>query len=283
MMHASDPSRLTATDAARLIRDGQLRPTELMEACLERIAQREPHVHAFAHINPDTAKKAAAASWPRSPPRTARRRERRARHRRPAQRIRLTYLEGPPAPRGRCCGRLDQGRGWRGDRQDRHHGVRHPQTGSHRQPTRHQPHTRRQLQRLSRRRGRLLLPPCLRHPNCRQRHPPGRVLRRRRLQAQLRADQSLRHEAHVRQSRHRRRDGPQRRRLRTLRRSRLRPRPGRPLALAPTARPASASAAARPGTRPRPKPATYSPAPPPPSAAPAPTFRTANSRHPSPP
>ena len=57
MMHASDPSRLTATDAARLIRDGQLRPTELMEACLERIAQREPRVHAFAHINPDAARK----------------------------------------------------------------------------------------------------------------------------------------------------------------------------------------------------------------------------------
>lgn len=64
MMHASDPSRLTATDAARLIRDGQLRPTELMEACLERIAQREPRVHAFAHINPDAATKAAAQPRP---------------------------------------------------------------------------------------------------------------------------------------------------------------------------------------------------------------------------
>ncbi len=37
-----DPALLTATEAARLIRDGKLSPAELMEACLARIAEREP-------------------------------------------------------------------------------------------------------------------------------------------------------------------------------------------------------------------------------------------------
>jgi Asp-tRNA(Asn)/Glu-tRNA(Gln) amidotransferase A subunit family amidase len=60
----SDPSRLTATAAARLIRDGRLRPAELMEACLARIAEREPVTHAFAHFDPAQARRAAGAALP---------------------------------------------------------------------------------------------------------------------------------------------------------------------------------------------------------------------------
>jgi len=60
----NDPSRLTATVAARLIRDGKLHPIELTEACLARITEREPLVRAFAHFDADYARKAAVSTRP---------------------------------------------------------------------------------------------------------------------------------------------------------------------------------------------------------------------------
>jgi Asp-tRNA(Asn)/Glu-tRNA(Gln) amidotransferase A subunit family amidase len=60
----NDPSRLTATEAARLIRDGKLHPIELTEACLARIAEREPAVRAFAYLDPDYGRKLAANTRP---------------------------------------------------------------------------------------------------------------------------------------------------------------------------------------------------------------------------
>ena len=59
-----DPSRLTATAAAALIRDGQLRPEALMEACLDRIAAREPRVRAFAWFEPEAARQAVSRARP---------------------------------------------------------------------------------------------------------------------------------------------------------------------------------------------------------------------------
>jgi len=59
-----DPARLTATQASRLIREGKLRPEELMDACVARIAEREGRVRAFAWFNPDAARRAAAAARP---------------------------------------------------------------------------------------------------------------------------------------------------------------------------------------------------------------------------
>jgi Asp-tRNA(Asn)/Glu-tRNA(Gln) amidotransferase A subunit family amidase len=59
-----DPARLTATEAARLIRTGTLHPIELMEACLTRIAERDPAVRAFACFEPDHARRGAEASRP---------------------------------------------------------------------------------------------------------------------------------------------------------------------------------------------------------------------------
>ena len=56
--------RLTATDAARQIDSGTLKPADLMEACLERIAAREPVIHAFAHHDPDAARAAVPKSGP---------------------------------------------------------------------------------------------------------------------------------------------------------------------------------------------------------------------------
>jgi Asp-tRNA(Asn)/Glu-tRNA(Gln) amidotransferase A subunit family amidase len=61
-----DPVLLTATEAAQLIRDGKLSPAELMEACLERIAEREPVVRAFAWFDPAVARQAAAGASPGS-------------------------------------------------------------------------------------------------------------------------------------------------------------------------------------------------------------------------
>jgi Asp-tRNA(Asn)/Glu-tRNA(Gln) amidotransferase A subunit family amidase len=59
-----EPSMLTATEAARLIRDGRLQPADLMEACLARIAERETAVRAFAWFDPAMARRAAATARP---------------------------------------------------------------------------------------------------------------------------------------------------------------------------------------------------------------------------
>ena len=50
-------TRLTATEASRLIRAGRLRPADLLEACLARIALREPEVRAFAQLDPAQARR----------------------------------------------------------------------------------------------------------------------------------------------------------------------------------------------------------------------------------
>jgi len=60
----SDPARLSATEAARRIREGKLRPEALMEACLDRIAARDSAVRAFAHLDPAQARAAAAGARP---------------------------------------------------------------------------------------------------------------------------------------------------------------------------------------------------------------------------
>ena len=47
-----DPADLTATEALRAMEAGRLRPAALMEACLARMAAREPVVQAMAHHDP---------------------------------------------------------------------------------------------------------------------------------------------------------------------------------------------------------------------------------------
>jgi Asp-tRNA(Asn)/Glu-tRNA(Gln) amidotransferase A subunit family amidase len=59
-----EPSKLTASEAARLIRDGTLRPADLMESCLARIAEREGEVRAFTWFEPAMARRSAAAARP---------------------------------------------------------------------------------------------------------------------------------------------------------------------------------------------------------------------------
>ncbi len=49
------PNQLDAWQAARLLARRELSATDLMRACLDRIAERESEVHAFIHLDPDAA------------------------------------------------------------------------------------------------------------------------------------------------------------------------------------------------------------------------------------
>ena len=55
------PHLLTAAEAARRIAEGELTSRELVSACLARIAERDPVIAAWAHVDPDLALQAAAA------------------------------------------------------------------------------------------------------------------------------------------------------------------------------------------------------------------------------
>jgi Asp-tRNA(Asn)/Glu-tRNA(Gln) amidotransferase A subunit family amidase len=59
-----DPAKLTATEAVRAMREGSLHPVDLMEACLERIAERELAVRAFSWFDADAARHAALVARP---------------------------------------------------------------------------------------------------------------------------------------------------------------------------------------------------------------------------
>ncbi len=59
-MTINDPSRLTATEARARIAAGTLSALALTEACLARIAVREPEVHAWAHVADTSAVRTAA-------------------------------------------------------------------------------------------------------------------------------------------------------------------------------------------------------------------------------
>jgi Asp-tRNA(Asn)/Glu-tRNA(Gln) amidotransferase A subunit family amidase len=50
-----DPAALTAADAAEAIAQHRLTSEALTRACLDRIAEREPQVQAWAHLDPDYA------------------------------------------------------------------------------------------------------------------------------------------------------------------------------------------------------------------------------------
>jgi Asp-tRNA(Asn)/Glu-tRNA(Gln) amidotransferase A subunit family amidase len=59
-----DLADLTATEAAGRIAAGQLSPVDLTEACLARIAEREPALQAMAFLDPACARAEAAACAP---------------------------------------------------------------------------------------------------------------------------------------------------------------------------------------------------------------------------
>ena len=59
-----NPADLTAAQAVRLIHDGKLRPEELAESYLDRIAAREPAIRAFAYFDADQVRHAARSARP---------------------------------------------------------------------------------------------------------------------------------------------------------------------------------------------------------------------------
>jgi Asp-tRNA(Asn)/Glu-tRNA(Gln) amidotransferase A subunit family amidase len=63
----TDQRQLTATDAGRRLRNGRLTAAALMTAYLDRIAERETTVHAFAFLDPAAAMRAAEQADRRGP------------------------------------------------------------------------------------------------------------------------------------------------------------------------------------------------------------------------
>jgi len=57
----SDPSVLSASEAARRIRAGDLSPVDLLMGCLDRVAQREPVVQAWVELDREAALRVAHA------------------------------------------------------------------------------------------------------------------------------------------------------------------------------------------------------------------------------
>ncbi len=55
-------NRLSATEAAAAIREGRISSEQLVAACLARIAEREPVVQAWAHLDPEFALRQARAA-----------------------------------------------------------------------------------------------------------------------------------------------------------------------------------------------------------------------------
>ncbi len=62
-MYMTDDLALSATDALARLRDGSLKSEKLTEACLARIAAREPIVHAWSHIDREQAIAAARSLY----------------------------------------------------------------------------------------------------------------------------------------------------------------------------------------------------------------------------
>ena len=129
-----DPAKLTATEAARLIRDGRL-TSGRSDGGVSRANRRAGAGGAGVRLVRRGCRAAGSgggaagdAAW------VADRREGRARYCRHAERIRLADLAWLAAAGGCGRGRLGARGGRRGDRQDRHHGVRHAQAWSDRQP-----------------------------------------------------------------------------------------------------------------------------------------------------
>ena len=60
----ADPADFTATAAKREMEAGRLSAAALLEACLARVAEREPVVRAFAHLDPEAVRSARPAAGP---------------------------------------------------------------------------------------------------------------------------------------------------------------------------------------------------------------------------
>ncbi len=226
-MAGDDLHRLSAAAAARRIAAGSLTSEALVGACLTHIAEREGAVGAWAHLNPEQALDEARArdrERPRGPLHgvpigvkdimdTADR---------PTGYGSRAYAGNRPMGDAACVA-LARAAGAVVHRQDRHHRVRDDGAGQDAQPARSDAHAGRLVERL-RRGGRGLHGAAgLRHPDRGLDPSARRLLRRRRLQAELGTGRHCRHQAAFPQSRHHRRPRPVGRRRRALRRRPHRP------------------------------------------------------------
>jgi aspartyl-tRNA(Asn)/glutamyl-tRNA(Gln) amidotransferase subunit A len=56
-----EPYKLTASEASRMIKQGELTPVDLVESLLERIKELEPKLDAWVTVDAEGALKAAKA------------------------------------------------------------------------------------------------------------------------------------------------------------------------------------------------------------------------------
>ena len=275
---------LSATEAVAAIEAGTLTAEKLVRDCLDRIAEREPVVKAWAFLDPDLAIAQARA----------------------ADAIREGVLRGVPIgvkdiidthdmPTGHnspifegkvpfgdaACVALLPDRQRRDHGQDGDDGIRQPPSRPDHQSAQSRPHAGRLVVGLGRRGGRRPCAARLRHPDRRLGDPAGGLLRRDRLQADLRRLLARRHQDAVPFARHARPDGAHARRHRPVPRRRAQAAAGRDRPRRSPAR-ASASAARRSGTRPRPTPRRCSKPRPRRSPTRARRWSTSPSRRPSP-
>ena len=199
-MNATPLEWLSATDAARAIREGLISSEQLVEACLARIDAAEPAVQAWQYLDPKHALEQARArpraqggAAVRAAARRAGRHQGHHRHRRHADRGRhgaaCRAHAGPRRKRG--CAAARGGRGDHG--QDRDHRMRHLYAGQDAQSAQRRAYARRLVLRLG----------CggrgghgaarARQPDQRIGDPAGRVLRRVRIQADAWTDFAPRH------------------------------------------------------------------------------------------
>ncbi len=218
---AGTPNELDAIEALAAMAEGRLSAEALTVACLERVAARDGVVHAFVHVDPDARDRRSAPPRSRAPRRIGRpaqrlavRREGHHRHARHADLLRLADPRRSSSVGG-CGVRRAGARGRRGDaRQDGDDRIRAASSGPDREPAQSRAHAGRIVERIRRRRRRLHGAGGVRDADRRLDHPSGVVLRRGRLQALDRHDQSDRREAARRQLRHRGTVRALRRRLR---------------------------------------------------------------------
>ena len=180
---------LSATEAVAAIEAGTLTSEKLVQACLDRIAERDGTVKAWVYLDPELAARSRRArpTRPRAAAaRRAGRREGHHRHVRHADRPQLGDLRRQGAVR-RC--RL---RGAVPDGQCRDHGqdgddrIRQPPSRADHQPAQSRAYAGRLVVGLGRRRRRRPCAARVRHADRRLGDPAGGLLRRDRLQADLR-------------------------------------------------------------------------------------------------